>query len=108
MFNDDLKCPILSASVFQDESDLALNKELSDIVTMDPSKFLIDVKNNVEELKTFEFVIKVKTVANAHGYKKVEIIYNIPKVPKFKGKLLDAKVSGDDKDYTYTSPKILL
>jgi hypothetical protein len=111
MFNDDPKCPILSAAVFQDDSDLTFNKELSEIVTMDPNKFLIDVENNSEESKTVDFVIKVKTVTNAYGYKKVEIVYKLPEdipIPKFKGKLLDAKVSRDDENFSYTSPKIVL
>jgi hypothetical protein len=57
---------------------------------MDPKTFLIEVKNNVKESKTVDFVVKVKTVANAYGYKKVQIVYKFPEVipiPKFKGKL---------------------
>jgi hypothetical protein len=31
-----------------------------------------------------------------------------PIIPKFKSKLLDASVSSDDKNFTYSSPSILL
>jgi hypothetical protein len=125
MFAEDLECPVTTVSLFQDSSDTSLEKRLSEIVTIDPKSFLIDIKNNVKTSKTFEFVIKVANMGDAIAYKTVQIVYDIPvpvaeevadtaadeepvPIPKFKSKLQNAKVSISDQSFSYASPEILL
>jgi len=70
-FGNNLTCPMTSASLYKDSPDVEMDETLSPIVSIDPSSYLITVKNNVKTSQTLNFVIKGKTAANAYGFKDV-------------------------------------
>jgi hypothetical protein len=70
-FGNNVTCPIESVSLHQDIRDVRLSTTLARIVRIDPTSNLITIDNSVEESQTIDFVLKVKTAANAFGYKDV-------------------------------------
>ena len=48
-----------------------MDSRLGKIVKIDPKSKSITIENSVETSETIDFMVKVKTAANAYGYKKV-------------------------------------
>ena len=55
-----------------------MDSRLEKIAKIDPKSKSITIENSVETSETIDFMVKVKTAANAYGYKKVEVVYDLP------------------------------